>query len=225
MSFPILLATDCSEYPPENLVKKLVSENLIQYLKQHPDVPSKALLWNRLLLTTIPMQIDPSGRHQFGYEENFSFEPPITGNIFSYCSVDHKENNLVLCLSKLPISVTSFHMNLSQEQIGQIRKTFSAPINAWIDRQENSVFAFYQYLTSQAVIEKKNQALLELRISDEDSLDVSYPSIYLKQTLTFWQHNDWIYTILGMMLHPLLTEYRTTEKTIKMLKNLLGTSA
>lgn len=218
MSFPILLAADCSEYPPEDLVARYIPGSLLQYLEEHPEVPAKAMLWSRLILSTVPTMVEPQIDKTFDYEENFTFTPKLRGNIFSYCNIEYRDDMLGIALSELPISVSLRRMNLQKYERDEIRRSFPNAFRAWVDRQENPILAFYQLWSAEAVTYKKIIPLLSLKISDEDLLDVSYPSIYLKESLLFWQYEDWIFAVIGKMIVPLLTEYRSPEKTIALLR-------
>lgn len=217
MSFPILLAADCSEYPPEDLVARYVPGGLLEYLEEHPEAPAKAMLWSRLILSTVPTMVEPVIGKTFDYEEDFTLSPKLRGNIFSYCNIEERDGMIAITLSELPISVSLRRMNLLKYERDEIRRSFPSTYRAWVDRQENPIQAFYQLWTAEAVIYKKIIPLLSLKISDEDLLDVSYPSIYLKESLLFWQYEDWMFSVVGKMIIPLLTEYRSPEKTIALL--------
>lgn len=218
MSFPILLAADCSEYPPEDLVERYVHSSVLQYLDEHPEVSAKAMLWSRLILSTVPMMVEPELGKTFGYVEDFTLTPKLSGNTFSYCNIEERDGMIAIALSELPISVSLRRMNLQKYERDEIRRSFTNKYRAWVDRQENPIVAFYQLWSAEAVTYKKVIPLLSLKISDEDKLDVSYPSIYLKESLLFWRYEDWMFAIVGKMIVPLLTEYRSPEKTIALLR-------
>ena len=220
MSFPILLIADCSIAPPDDLIERFISKNLLDFLKSHPVVNWKVFLWSRLILTSLPLQLDPEGKRRFEYIEDYSFSPRIKGDLFSYSCIDSTENQLALVLSKLPVSVSVINMNWTKEAIEKRRESIPGEFNAWINRQDNPTYAFYQYLTAEANIHQRKHPMIRLSVSGEDVLDVTSPAIYIQESLFFWAHDFLLCSVLGTVLPPILTEERTADKTIGLLRSL-----
>jgi len=218
MTFPFLLVSDCSSEPPRDLVDDFIDPQFIETLKNHPTVDHKALLWSRLILASIPLQLDPLGRYNIRFSEARSFSPQVEGTLYSYCNMERYGNQVAIVLSQLPIYVSIRRCDLSGEQVRQLRHTFPSHFNTWIDRQKDRTQAFYQVWTAIAVTNKQQDPLLTLSISDEDALSIAYPSIYLRHSLAFWQNKEWICAVCGMVIPPLLTEVRDFEKTAMILR-------
>lgn len=218
MTFPYLLVSDCSTEPPRDLVEDFIDPKFIESLKEHPTIDQKALLWSRLILASISLQLDPLGRYNIRFSEGETYAPHVEGTLYSYCNMERYGNQVAIVLSQLPIFVSIRKCDLEAEQIERIRRGFPSNFNVWIDRQKDHRQAFYKVWTGIAVTNKQQDPLLALSISDEDALSIAYPSIYLRHSLVFWQNDDWICAVCGMVIPPLLTEIRNAEKTAMVLR-------
>lgn len=217
IAYPLLFVADCSEPPPREAVERYLSPALRQFAEEH-SIKKNALLWSRLILLSVPYQMHPDDPPLMIVNDDFSKGLKLGGDSYRYCKFDSQGPLVAVAISDLPVYLSFKSFDAVNDQIIEItRLRFPAFINDWVDRQENSELAFYQYWTLSECLKSRNNPTVRIEIDDDDFLTVRGASALVRETFQFWMSQNWIATVQGPALNELLTEVRTPEKTIQLL--------
>ena len=217
LPYPLLFVSDCSERPPQKYIDRYLSPALLNMAANHP-LEQNAILWSRLLLLSIPYQQHPEDPPLMIVSDRFTKSLTLGGDSYHYCKTDWQGDNLALVVSDLPVFLSFKSFDSVNDHLKEIaRLRFPAIINNWIDRQENSELAFYQYWTLSECLKDRDDPTVRIKIDDDDCLTVRGSSVLLRETFQFWTSEDWICTVQGPALTNLLYEVREPEKTLQLL--------
>ena len=217
LPYPLLFVTDCSERPPQKYIDRYLSPALLKYAANHP-LEQNAVLWSRLLLLSIPYQQHPDDPPLMIVSDRFTKSLTLGGDSYHYCKTDWQGDNLALVVSDLPVFLSCKSFDSVNDHLKEIaRLRFPAIINNWIDRQENSELAFYQYWTLSECLKDRDDPTVRIKIDDDDCLTVRGSSVLLRETFQFWTSEEWICSVQGLALTNLLYEVREPKKTLQML--------
>ena len=195
LPYPLLFVTDCSERPPQKYIDRYLSPALLKYAANHP-LEQNAVLWSRLLLLSIPYQQHPDDPPLMIVSDRFTKSLTLGGDSYHYCKTDWQGDNLALVVSDLPVFLSFKSFDSVNDHLKEIaRLRFPAIINNWIDRQENSELAFYQYWTLSECLKDRDDPTVRIKIDDDDCLTVRGSSVLLRETFQFWTSEEWICSV------------------------------
>lgn len=150
--------------------------------------------------------------------DRFTKSLTLGGDSYHYCKTDWQGDNLALVVSDLPVFLSFKSFDSVNDHLKEIaRLRFPAIINNWIDRQDNSELAFYQYWTLSECLKDRDDPTVRIKIDDDDCLTVRGSSVLLRETFQFWTSEEWICSVQGPALTNLLYEVREPKKTLQML--------
>ncbi len=215
---PIIYVADYTVPVPEDVSHKYLTLDVVEYSELLPEEESKAFLWSRLILQSVTQQFQPSMGRTLKVVENYTNSLTLEGSFYNYCSIDIREKYVALALSILPINIclTLFKDTHFWEELSTVR--FPPIFLNWIERQPDPRLAFSQLWAAKICLFKRNDPTIRLTISPEDTLMVEGSCASLHESLSFWQVDNWLATVQGPALNSVLTEIRTPEKTIGLLK-------
>lgn len=215
---PIIYVADYTVPVPEDISHKYLTLDVVEYSELLPEEEAKAFLWSRLILQSVTQQFQPSMGRTLKVVENYTNSLTLEGGFYSYCSIDIREKYVALALSILPINIclTLFKDTHFWEELSTVR--FPPIFLNWIERQPDPRLAFSQLWAAKICLFKRNDPTIRLTISPEDTLMVEGSCASLHESLSFWQVDNWLATVQGPALNSVLTEIRTPEKTIGLLK-------
>ena len=70
LAAPILLVADCTQAPPLDLAEEVLGSEILAYARQHPS-QAHALIWSRLIITTILSHYFPDEFEKAVIEDEF----------------------------------------------------------------------------------------------------------------------------------------------------------
>ncbi len=187
----IIYVADYKVPIPEDISHKYLTLDVVEYSELLPEEESKAFLWSRLILQSVTQQFQPSMGRTLKVVENYTNSLTLEGGFYNYCSIDIREKYVALALSILPINICL---------------TLFKDTHFW---EELSTVRFPPFFLNPTI---------RLTISPEDTLMVEGSCASLHESLSFWQVDNWLATVQGPALNSVLTEIRTPEKTIGLLK-------
>lgn len=214
----IIYVADYKVPIPEDISHKYLTLDVVEYSELLPEEESKAFLWSRLILQSVTQQFQTSMGRTLKVVENYTNSLTLEGGFYNYCSIDIREKYVALALSILPINIclTLFKDTHFWEELSTVR--FPPFFLNWIERQPDPRLAFSQLWAAKICLFKRNDPTIRLTISPEDTLMVEGSCASLHESLSFWQVDNWLATVQGPALNSVLTEIRTPEKTIGLLK-------
>ena len=215
---PIIYVTDYTAPVPDDVAHKYLTKDVLDYSKLIPEEEAQAFLWSRLILQSVTQQFQPSLGRTLKVVENFTSSLTLEGGFYNFCSIDVRNKYVGLALSILPINIclTMIKHYHFWEELNAVR--FPPIFLNWIERQPDPRLAFSQLWAAKICLFKRNDPTIRLAISPEDTLMVEGSCASIHESLSFWQVDNWLATVQGPALNSVLTEIRTPEKTIGLLK-------
>lgn len=150
LAAPILLVADCTQAPPLDLAEEVLGSEILAYARLHPS-QAHALIWSRLIITTILSHYFPDEFEKAVIEDEFENSVCFKGLPFKYAKIGATKGRVAIAMSTLPVFLSFKTYDTTNSMKELVRMRFSVIFNDWIDRQENPELAFYHYGPSPTV--------------------------------------------------------------------------
>lgn len=224
LAAPILLVADCTQAPPLDLAEEVLGSEILAYARQHPS-QAHALIWSRLIITTILSHYFPDEFEKAVIEDEFEDSVSCKGLPFKYAKIGATKGRVAIAMSTLPVFLSFKTYDTTNSMKELVRMRFSVIFNDWIDRQENPELAFYHLWALTDCLSQRGNPTVRAVIGDDDQLSVRGSSVMLRETFKFWSSSEWICAVQGPALTTLLTAFRTPEDTIRLLRDIQSEKA
>ena len=215
---PLLFVADCSKPPPAEVAQDFLPREILKQAKEIDTLSANALLWSRLIIKTSPLDSCYPALNQLKIEDDLSGNITFHGDSYKYAKIEARGGWVAVALSSLPIYLSFMTFDASEETKELTRLRFSVIFNDWIDRQENPELAFYHLWALTECLSRRKDPTVRVLIGDDDLLTVRGSSVMLRETFQFWTSAYWICAVQGPSLSTLLTDVRSPEKTLELLK-------
>lgn len=215
---PIIYVADYTAPIPEDIIRQFLTPEVSEHAGLLPKDEAQAFLWSRLILQSVTQQFQPSLGRTLTVVEDFTSYLKLEGGFYNFCSIDIRGKFVGLALSILPINIclTLIKESGFWEELETVR--FPPLFLNWIERQPDPRLAFSQLWAAKICLFKRNDPTIRLTISPEDTLMVEGSCASIHESLSFWRAKNWLAAVQGPALNSVLTEIRTPEKTIGLLK-------